>query len=616
MEKGRHEKTFLNKFLLFCLKFSICFGSFLFVFIFVAIVYTSGLLPDITDILEDNTQQQINILYSSNLENIRTYGTNNLNNINYSDLPSDLINALLATEDRNFFEHDGLSYLGIARAFITNLRYGRIKQGGSTVSQQLAKMILRDSSRTFKRKFKEVLLTKKIEKYLRKEDILLLYFNKSYFGNGKYGIVDAGRFYFNKEVKDLELEECAMLVGLLKAPSKYNPVNSKQYAWERTKQVLVNMKNSNYITDEQLMSYLLYEMDFSGYKRSETKKQNYYFSDYVYKNVEKLNIDKQINEVSVITTLNKSIQNKVINIVNNFIEANQSRIGDTELAVVVMDKNGDILSMIGGKDYSKTEFNRATDAYRQIGSLFKVFPYTVGFMNGLEINDIFIDEPIKIANWIPENNNSRYSGEISVKEAFERSSNSVAIQIADYFGFKQVVELANKFDMNIPQNADFSIVLGTKETTLLNIMSVYATIVNDGKKVKPRCIKYILNDNNNIVYKESRGDEEQIISEGVAEKMQFLLFNVVANGTGRGAQIPFLLEKTEKYNMSHMDNKYYIGGKTGTTQKSKDAWFIGFAGDFVIGIWFGNDDSTPTKKIMGGNLPVLLWREIAENIAL
>lgn len=599
----------MKKIIIFFIKVFICIFAILMVCFYFLYKNYEKKLPTIDSLLNLN-ENKIEILYSNSINKIKVY-SNNVGNVKYSEIPQDLINALIATEDRKFFKHNGIDYLGILRAFIVNITSGSIKQGGSTITQQLAKMALNDSSKTFKRKFKEFILAKKIEKNLTKENILSLYLSKAYFGAGNYGVKSASRFYFNKELYELKLEECAMLVGLLKAPSIYNPTNNEDLTQDRTLQVIMNMQKAGFIKESDIFTYIIPDLNYSTIERYNNS-QNYYFSDWIYEQLSNYDsIDR--DNISIITTLDYDLQNRTNSVVNDFIKKNIEKIGKSELAVVILGKNGDILSMIGGKNYKQSQFNRAVYANRQVGSLFKLFIYLTGFENGLKINDTFIDEPIKVENWYPENNDSKYRGKISVVDAFAYSSNSVAVQIADYFGIKNVLKTTNKLGLTNDFRKDLTVALGSQETNLLNITSAYATINNDGIPIFPYGIKHIIKDGN-IIYKRNISYKEPIFNDVVINNIKFLLFNVITKGTGKNAKIQYLIDKTDSYNYSNYDAKFFIGGKTGTNQDYKDAWFIGYANDYTIGIWIGNDDNTPTNKITGSNLPALLWKEIVENI--
>lgn len=599
----------MKKIIIFFIKVFICIFAILMVCFYFLYKNYEKKLPTIDSLLNLN-ENRIEILYSNSINKIKVY-SNNVGNVEYSEIPQDLINALIATEDRKFFKHNGIDYLGILRAFIVNITSGSIKQGGSTITQQLAKMALNDSSKTLSRKFKEFILAKKIEKNLTKENILSLYLSKAYFGAGNYGVKSAARFYFDKELYELKLEECAMLVGLLKAPSIYNPTNNEDLTQDRTLQVIMNMQKAGFIKESDIFTYIIPDLNYSTIERYNNS-QNYYFSDWIYEQLSNYDsIDR--DNISIITTLDYDLQNRTNSVVNDFIKKNIEKIGKSELAVVILGKNGDILSMIGGKNYKQSQFNRAVYANRQVGSLFKLFIYLTGFENGLKINDTFIDEPIKVENWYPENNDSKYRGKISVVDAFAYSSNSVAVQIADYFGIKNVLKTANKLGLTNDFRKDLTVALGSQETNLLSITSAYATINNDGIPIFPYGIKHIIKDGN-IIYKRNISYKEPIFNDVVINNIKFLLFNVITKGTGKNAKIQYLIDKTDSYNYSNYDAKFFIGGKTGTNQDYKDAWFIGYANDYTIGIWIGNDDNTPTNKITGSNLPALLWKEIVENI--
>ena len=564
--------------------------------IFMFYIYYKTQIPSIDDIIKNNSTQQLKILYNDGITPIKLKNNIGINTLKFSDLPENLVNALIATEDRKFFQHKGVDIFGILRATIVNMFYGHIRQGGSTITQQLAKMILEDNSRTLKRKFKELILTLNIEKYISKEDIITLYFIKSYFGCGQYGIVNASNYYFNKEINELELEECAMLVGLLKAPTKYNPKNNIENAKDRTIQVIINMQKSGFISENDILSYIIPDLNFNNKNFPKKQIQNYYFSDWIESQIIDYNLPKNSDSIAIVTTLDKFIQESVIKTVKNFIYENSDKFRKTELAVVVLNKNGEVLAMIGGKDYNHSQFNRVVQAKRQTGSLFKLLIYLMGFENGLEISDIFIDERIKIDKWYPENYGNKYRGKISVKEAFIYSSNSVAIQIADYFGLNKVINLAKKLGMNGNFKNDMTILLGSQENTLLEISGVYAVLVNNGIPVFPHGIKKIFSDNISI-YERIISDKKQVLSEKTIENMKYLLYSTIEEGTGKKAKIDNLVNKTKLYNMLHKDNRFFIGGKTGSTQNNRDAWFIGFANDFIVGVWIGNDDNTPMNGV-------------------
>ncbi|MDR1494704.1 MAG: transglycosylase domain-containing protein [Rickettsiales bacterium] len=571
-------------------------------------------IPTIDEIVNQSSARSTILLYSNGVERIKSYNESGLNRIKFDDIPVDMVNALVATEDRKFFSHRGVDLAGILRAMVVNLKSGHLRQGGSTLTQQLSKIILRDNRRTLGRKIRELILTIELEKYLTKNVILTLYLAKSYFGAGQYGVRDASRFYFGKELDELGLQECAMLIGLLKAPTRYSPFINRDLAIGRMIQVLTNMRNAGFMDESDFLISLIPDLSLSSTEGTELQVQNRYFVDWLDGQLKDLDIDRGVDNISVLTTLDIFIQSEVIGTLNRFIKEYGNRLKNAEIAILVMRKNGEVLSMVGGKNYHQSQFNRVVQARRQTGSLFKLFVYMAGFEKGLGINDNFIDEPIKIGKWYPENYGRRYEGQITVKEAFINSSNSVAVQIANYFGIDSVIEIAKKSGLKGKFRKDMTISLGSQESTLMEMVAAYAALLNDGIPVIPHGIKNIDSDQGPIYQWNQPSGIEPIFSRETAEKILYLLYSTINEGTGRRAKVTSLLDKTLRYNIFNSDNKFFIGGKTGSTQNNNDAWFLGFADDLVLGIWIGNDDNSPMDGIMGGNLPAELWKSIIESI--
>jgi penicillin-binding protein 1A len=571
-------------------------------------------LPTIDEIIRNSSTQNVDLLYSNGVDRIGSHNGSGINAIRFEDIPKDMVNALLATEDRRFFSHRGVDPRGVLRAIFTNLRRGRLVQGGSSITQQLSKILIGDRGRTIRRKIRELVLTMELEKYLTKNDIITLYLAKSYFGAGHYGVVDASRFYFGKELAELNLQECAMLVGLLKAPTKYSPVNGRDLAIARMTQVIVNMQNAGFIGENDLFLHIIPDLSLENIDKAAIQTQNRYFIDWIEGQLKELNLDKTADKISVVTTLDSFFQSETVTVLDKFLEKHKDRIRNAEVAVLAMNRNGEILAMIGGKNYRHSQFNRAVYARRQTGSLFKLFVYLAGFERGLGINDNFVDEPIKIGKWYPENYGKKYEGRITVKEAFMNSSNSVAVQIANYFGIDGVIEMARKSGLDGKFRNDMTISLGSQENTLLEMVTAYATVLNGGIPVIPHGIESIASDNGIIYRWTPKRDLKPIFSFETAEKMLFLLYSTVSEGTGRGARLDSLVNKTTAYNALNADNRFFIGGKTGSSQNNNDAWFVGFANNVIIGIWIGNDNNRPMKGIMGGNLPAELWKNIAESL--
>ncbi|MDR0423388.1 MAG: PBP1A family penicillin-binding protein [Rickettsiales bacterium] len=586
MNNAVHKVHFFTKVRKRCFSFLIIFSTWLVVGTIIFVFYCSTDLPNLHDLMRNDTKTDIKLLYSNdNLLKNYSSTTNEINN--YAELPFDLLNALIATEDRKFFKHSGFDYLGILRAAFVNLKSGSIRQGGSTITQQVAKTLLRNSKKTFKRKVQELLLSIQLEKKMSKEEILLLYLNKSYFGAGKYGILNASKFYFNKNVSDLNLEESAMLVGLLKAPSRYTPQNNPELSIQRTKQVIVNMKNAGLLDDTNFNGTTLIEN--TTYNINSNLNQEIYFADYIKGQLQDYT-SKQ--DIIVKTTLNDSIQNAIENTIKHIEPKHQ-------IAVVVLNRKGAILGMTGGIDYNSSEFNRAIYGSRQAGSAFKLFVYLAGLEKGLEIDNEFVDEPIAVGTWFPENYNEKYYGKISMLDAFAKSSNSVAVQISEIAKPNNVAKMAKKMGISSPIDKDDpTIALGTTQVNLLELTSSYAVVINDGKAVIPFGIREIRDYSDDIIYEKIDSNFKVILNDKLVSDAKKLLKEVVTNGTGKRA---------------YLDN-LSIGGKTGTTQNYADAWFVGYVGDIVIGVWVGNDDNSSMKNVGGSGLPIDIWKGIVERL--
>ncbi len=556
----------------------------------VVIMYYYQGLPSL-DELEEKSNPTIEIKYSND-NKITTFGDFYTDQVTYKQIPQHLVEAVVATEDRRFFTHNGIDFLGILRASYVNYRAGKIVQGGSTITQQLAKLLFLKSERTYNRKIQELLLSQKLENTFSKEQIITLYLNHAYFGAGNYGIASAAKYYFNKPVSKISLNESAILTGLLKAPSRLSPMNNKELAENRANQVLRNMIDAGYIERKNVKNLdgqINYKMD---------KMQRLYFADYILGNYDGF-VDHEIKgnkNIIVKTTLDEKIQNIAEDEVDNFTIKN--KLGKTELAVIIMSKDGAILGMIGGKNYQQSPFNRAVKSRRQSGSSFKTFVYLAAFEQGFKPDDVFEDKKTNIGDWNPENYNKKYYGEVSLAHSFALSLNSVAVQLTSKLNKKALGETIEKLgiiddlDLNDP-----TIVLGTTQVTLLELTSAYIPIANGGKAIIPYGIKEIYNNKDKILYEHESSGLGSIIEDDKLEMMKKILRGVVEYGTGKNANVAS-----------------DIYGKTGTSQQSRDAWFIGFNDDYIIGVWIGNDDNSPTNKITGGTLPATLFGNIIKRL--
>ncbi len=583
------------KFLGFLLKWGLVTAVFALVAISLVIFYYYRDLPTLAEMENANKEKQVIEILYSNKNKIATLGDLYSNQAIFSEIPSYLIDAVIATEDRKFFQHMGFDVFSIARAFYVNYRADKIVQGGSTITQQLAKLLFLNPEKTFKRKIQEIILAWQLEKTFSKEQILTIYLNRAYFGSGNYGVVNASQYYFGKPVAKLNLNESAMLAGILKAPSKLSPTNNKKLSQERTIQVLKNMIDAGYLNEDNLQETK------TSLSIKEEKMQQLYFSDYVSSQItDYLPQEQQLkkNRLIITTTMDEKLQKIVEEQTNDFVKKNDKKIGQSQIAVVLMNKDGSILAMIGGKNYQTSPFNRAVYAKRQAGSVFKIFVYITALQNGFKPNDTLEDKPVTLGGWSPENYEKKYYGKVSLSQAFAKSLNSVAVQLIEKLDKKEIINNALKMGIiSTIDNQDSTLALGTTEVSLLELVNSYTTIANGGLAVLPYSIKMIKNNDGEILYQNQQDIPYQIITNDNIADMKIMLKEVVKNGTGKAA---------------NFNDKIY--GKTGTSQNYRDSWFIGFDNQYILGIWIGNDDNKPTNKITGGDLPAQLFSKILKSL--
>ncbi len=553
-------------------------------------------LPEVKHLKYRNTNQ-ISYILDNNEQVIATIGKKNNDYIIYELLPKHLINAIIATEDRKFFKHNGIDLIAIIRASIKNVINLGYVEGASTITQQLAKLYFLSSEKKLRRKLKEALLAIKIENSFSKKEILELYLNKAYFGSGYYGIADASQGYFNKKVQKLNLNESALLAGLLKAPSKYSPYINAKKSKERTNIVLNNMQKYKFLTAEEFV--IAYYQDNVWEQNIVNTNNKKYFTDYIIENYKK-NYDFFHSDVKIETSFDKNIHNVIEKEIFE-IYKKDPLLKNIQIAVVAMSKQGEVFSIIGGRNYQKSQFNRAINAKRQPGSAFKLFVYIEALRNKYSPKDKVIDQDIEIDDWNPQNYSKDFRGKITLREAFVRSINSVSAKLGNELGIENIIKLARKMGIkskipNLP-----SITLGTAEVTLLELTTAYAVIANNGYQVKPFSITNIYDDYDNVLY-QHKIIKKRILKQKNIAKMSDLLHGVVVWGTGKNANIKNL----------------YLRGKTGTSQGYKDAWFVGFSEDLVLGIWMGVDKKTTKNdlKITGGSYPAKLFKSVMKELYL
>ena len=507
------------------------------------------------------------------------------------DLPDHFIKALLATEDRRFFEHFGLDFLGLARAIVENARAGGVVQGGSTLTQQLAKNLFLTNERTLKRKIDEAFLSLWLEARLTKRQILKLYLDRAYMGGGTYGIAAASKYYFGKSAKDLSLAEAAMLAGLFKAPTKYAPHVNLPKARARAKEVLINMVQAGFLTDGQIVGAL--RDPATPVNKQDAEAPNH-FLDWAFEEVKRLAGGKH-RVLTVKTSIDMTLQKQAEQAIERNLRDYGKQYGVTEAATVLMEPDGAVVAIVGGRDYGKSQFNRATDARRQPGSSFKPFVYTTAMMNGYKPSSVVVDAPITIGNWSPKNYGRSYSGPVTLTNALRRSINTIPVRLAQAIGRDKIVETAYKMGVKSELKITRSLPLGSSEVTVMDMATAYSVFANGGKKAEPHAVLQMLDSKGRVIYDRKRDVKEvQVIPEDAIAKMNEMLVTVVEAGTGRRAILPGIK----------------AGGKTGTTSAYKDAWFCGFTGNYAAAVWFGNDDSKPTHRLTGGSLPAMTWQAI------
>lgn len=507
------------------------------------------------------------------------------------ELPATLIHAVLAVEDRRFYSHWGIDVLGIARASLVNIFAGRIKQGGSTITQQLAKALFLTPKRTLNRKVKEFLLALWLEERLSKNDILSLYLNRVYFGAGSWGVEAASRRYFRKSSRDLNLYESAILAGLLKAPSRYAPTVNPSGAAKRAAVVLRSMVNAGYLKPREASAV---ESDSVVIKPSVANLGNRYFADWVVDQIPDYvgNIGRNL---TVRTTLEPFLQTVAENVISKSLETDGIRQKVKQAALISMSPDGAVRAMVGGKSYRESSFNRAVKAQRQPGSAFKFFVYLAALESGLTPDDIFHDKPITISGWSPQNYSGSYIGPITLRDAFSLSINTIAVQLSEQVGRDKVIDMAQRLGITTPLPNHPSLALGSIETRLIELTGAYATARNAGKAVLPYAIIEIQDSVGTQIYSRIGDGPGVALTQITVQHIVDMLITATSTGTGQAA---------------NLDRP--TGGKTGTSQDFRDAWFIGFTSDLVTGVWFGNDNASPMDKVTGGGLPARTWRKFME----
>jgi len=503
-------------------------------------------------------------------------------------LPPYLPAAVLAVEDARFYRHFGIDFLGLARAMAANIRAGRIVQGGSTITQQLAKNIFLGPERTLKRKVQELILALWLEGRFTKDEILALYLNRVYLGAGNFGIEAAAQSYFAKSAQQLQLNEAAMLAGLLKAPSRYAPTRNRGRAARRAAIVLDRMVATGAITKAQAR---IVKRNPARLGRQRVRLARY-FADWALDQARGY-VGAGRGDLKVRTTLDIRLQRIAERAATKMLVGPGRKRGVGQLAVVVLGTDGAIRAMVGGADYGKSQFNRATQALRQPGSAFKPFVYLAGLEAGLTPDSVMIDAPVRIRDFRPRNYADRYHGKVTLTAALASSYNSVAVRLIQHAGIDRTINWARRLGITSKLRREAGLALGTSEVTVLEMAQAYSAFANGGDAVFAHGVAKIRDSSGRAVYRRRGSGPGSRISPVLLARLNRMMAAVLEYGTGRKARF------------SHP-----AGAKTGTTQDYRDAWFIGYSTDFVTAVWMGNDDGRPMKKVTGGGLPALLWREV------
>jgi penicillin-binding protein 1A len=498
--------------------------------------------------------------------------------------------AFIAIEDQRFRWHPGFDPVGMVRAAVANMRAGRVVQGGSTITQQLAKNLFLTPDQTLRRKVQELMLAVWLEMKFSKDEILALYLNRVYFGAGAYGIEAASQRYFDKSAQDLTVGEAALLAGLLKAPSRYSPVSESERAAARATVVLDEMEESGVITADQRAAAVLEPVRVS---RTLATQHAQYFIDWLDAEVRTLVGDDPGEDLIVETTLDLTLQTSAERAVRRILERDRSK-GVQQAALVAVDGDGRVRAMIGGASYADSQFNRAVDARRQAGSAFKPFVYLTALEAGYTPETPVVDEPIRIGSWSPRNYSGGFAGRMNLSSAVAQSTNTVAVRLADTLGRDQVARTARRLGIESRVGLEPAMALGAVEVSPLEMAQAYAPFANGGKRVEAYGITRIRTQRGRVIYQRGARDvgPVQAISNPPLYYMNQMLRGVITGGTARSVAI------------SGRD----LAGKTGTTSDYKDAWFVGYTGGFVTAVWTGKDDATPMKRVTGGGAPAEVWR--------
>ncbi len=497
-----------------------------------------------------------------------------------NQMPREMKDAMVAVEDRRFYMHPGVDPIGIARSFAVRLQKGYFTQGGSTITQQLARNVYLNNNKEFGRKIREIILAMAIETKFSKDEILELYLNKVYFGGGAYGIDAASRKFFDHGAEKLSLSEAAIIAGLVKAPSRYSPTADAKAALGRAGVVVEVMQDAGMITAEQAATVKPAQVKLAAEPAQDAVR---YFTDWALPQLDGL-IKETEKPIDVWTTLDLNMQRTATQVLRTHAPRG------AQGAIVSIDRDGAVRALVGGTDYAKSNYNRATVARRQPGSAWKVFVYLAALEAGFRPEDKVVDEPVNIGGWQPKNSGGNYAGEITLRTAFAYSKNTIAAKIGEEVGTSTIANMAKRFGITTPINTDASMVLGTPEVHVIDMTRAFASIAANGKNISPYGIAKVTTIDGDVIYTAKHPKMMQLTEAWVAQGVTDLMQTAVNTGTGKAAQIG-----------------RPVAGKTGTTSSNKDGWFLGFSSGLTTGVWFGRDDARPVGGLEGGRAPAKAW---------
>ena len=542
----------------------------------IAVAVAMASLPDYAQLTRRNDLGQMIRVRAADGSVLVSLGPSFGRWLRYDEIPPTMRSAMIAVEDKRFRSHIGVDPIGIARSLKVRLQTGHFTQGGSTITQQLARNIFLTNNRTFGRKIKEAILSLAIERKFSKDQILELYLNRVYFGGGAYGIDAASRTFFGHGADRLSLGEAAIIAGLVKAPSNYSPTADVNAARGRAGVVLNSMVENGFINASAAAS-----VDPAQIKVQASAKQNSvrYFTDWALPQLDTL-IDVTSDPIDVWTTLDPGMQEAGDRAINGNAPAG------AQGALVSIDHDGAVRAMIGGRDYVTSIYNRATQAQRQPGSAFKLFVYLSALEAGKKPTDVIVDEPFEVDGWKPRNSTRSFAGPVTLREAFSRSINTISAKIGAELGFGTIADMAHRFGVGTNISTYPSMVLGTSDVRLIDMTRAFASVSNRGVSVMPYAIRKVVAADGRLLYQHEPTEERVLVAPWVAAGMTDLLQSAVLSGTGRAAQIG-----------------RPVAGKTGTTTSNKDGWFVGFSSGLTTGVWMGRDDARPIAGLQGGTAP-------------